>query len=152
MALTLGFESLPSVLKAGETCCERLDAYIDEIPADEEGFSPVLADVSSLVYNPWMEDTVQQAIETGLDEGPDYDLFAFVEASDRLKRMLGNTGLAWQMTLGVTNRLIENLLVVSMAGQAARPQKKVFEAPVLRREAQMPLVTAGSFDLVIPNP
>ncbi len=29
--------------------------------------------------------------------------------------------------------------------------KKPYPAPQLRREARMPLVTAGSFDLVIPN-
>ncbi len=31
------------------------------------------------------------------------------------------------------------------------PQKKTYEAPALRREAQMPIITAGSFDLLIPN-
>ncbi len=31
------------------------------------------------------------------------------------------------------------------------PQKKAYTAPVLRREAQVPIITAGSFDLLIPN-
>ncbi len=30
-------------------------------------------------------------------------------------------------------------------------QKKAFETPALRREARMPIITAGSFDLLIPN-
>ena len=35
--------------------------------------------------------------------------------------------------------------------QAALPQKKAYEAPALRREARMPLITAGSFDLCLPT-
>lgn len=31
-------------------------------------------------------------------------------------------------------------------------QRKPYEAPALRRVAPMPLITAGSFDLFIPNP
>lgn len=34
---------------------------------------------------------------------------------------------------------------------ADQQQKKPFEVPVVRREARMPVVTAGSFDLIIPN-
>ena len=30
--------------------------------------------------------------------------------------------------------------------------KKLYQEPRIRREARIPLVTAGSFDLVIPNP
>ena len=30
--------------------------------------------------------------------------------------------------------------------------KKSYETPVLKREARLPLITAGSFDLLIPNP
>lgn len=35
--------------------------------------------------------------------------------------------------------------------QASAAPKKAYEAPTLKREARMPLVTAGSFDLFIPN-
>lgn len=32
----------------------------------------------------------------------------------------------------------------------APAQKKPYETPTVRREARMPLVTAGSFDLILP--
>ncbi len=35
--------------------------------------------------------------------------------------------------------------------QALLARKKAYEAPLIKCEAQMPLVTAGSFDLLIPN-
>lgn len=30
-------------------------------------------------------------------------------------------------------------------------QKKAYESPALRREARMPLITAGSFELCLPT-
>lgn len=34
---------------------------------------------------------------------------------------------------------------------AVAPARKPYEAPVVRRAARVELITAGSFDLVIPN-
>ncbi len=33
----------------------------------------------------------------------------------------------------------------------ALSQKKPYEAPVVRRTARLPVVTAGSFDLILPS-
>ncbi len=38
-----------------------------------------------------------------------------------------------------------------MNTQPTMDPKKPYAAPVLRREARLALVTAGSFDLLIPN-
>ena len=35
--------------------------------------------------------------------------------------------------------------------ETPRAEHKPFEAPKVRRESRLPVVTAGSFDLVIPN-
>ncbi len=38
-----------------------------------------------------------------------------------------------------------------MNTQPTTETRKAYTAPTLRREAKMPIITAGSFDLLIPN-
>ncbi len=41
---------------------------------------------------------------------------------------------------------------ITRATESAMATKKPYQEPRIRREARMPVVTAGSFDLIIPNP
>ena len=47
---------------------------------------------------------------------------------------------------------MNNDKALSLPSESAMAAKKPYQEPRVCREARMPVVTAGSFDLIIPNP